>query len=109
MKFNYLFQKYFNCADESEVFQYFQNTLTNSITGWDYFVDWQKVLNKFKQIEIYLNALNYLIGKEDIENEFRYLFIYWRTETPVETGRIATSVKSKFIPGFSNAIFLLRY
>ncbi|MBE9216305.1 type II restriction endonuclease [Plectonema cf. radiosum LEGE 06105] len=73
MKFNYLFPKYFNCADESEVFQYFQDTLTNSITGWDYFVDWTKVLNKFKQVEIYLNALNYLIGKEDIENEFRYL------------------------------------
>lgn len=73
MQFNSLFQKYFNCCDESEVFQYFKDTLTDSITGWDYFVDWQKVLANFRDIEIYLNALNYLVGKEDIENEFRYL------------------------------------
>lgn len=73
MKFNYLFREYLNCSDESEAFQYFQDTLIDSITGWDYFVNWQKVLNKFKEIEIHLNTLNYLIGKEDIENEFRSL------------------------------------
>ncbi len=73
MKFNVLFQQYFNCANESEVFEYFQDTLIDSITGWDYFVNWQKVLNKFREIEIHLNTLNYLIGKEDIENEFRSL------------------------------------
>ncbi|MGD1912523.1 MAG: type II restriction endonuclease [Rivularia sp. (in: cyanobacteria)] len=73
MKFNLLFEKYLNCCDESEVFQYFKDTLTDSITGWDYFVNWQKVLEKFRAIEIHLNTLNYLIGKEDIENEFRIL------------------------------------
>ena len=73
MKFNVLFQQYFNCANESEVFEYFQDTLIDSITGWDYFVNWQKVLNKFREIEIHLNTLNYLIGKQDIENEFRSL------------------------------------
>ncbi|MGB3637827.1 MAG: type II restriction endonuclease, partial [Rivularia sp. (in: cyanobacteria)] len=73
MKFNFLFQQYLNCSNESEVFQYFQDTLIDSITGWDYFVNWQKVLSKFREIEIHLNTLNYLIGKEDIENEFRNL------------------------------------
>ncbi|MEA5598136.1 type II restriction endonuclease [Rivularia sp. UHCC 0363] len=73
MKFNYLFQEYLNCSDESEVFQYFKNTLTDSITGWDYFVNWQKVLNKFREVELHLNTLNYLVGKEDIENQFRNL------------------------------------
>lgn len=73
MKFNCLFQRHLNCSDESEVFQYFQDTLTNSITLWNYFVNWQKVLEKFRAIEIHLNTLNYLIGKEDIENEFRLL------------------------------------
>ena len=50
MKFRFLFQNYFNCANESEVFQYFKDTLTDSITGWDYFVNWQKVLDKFREI-----------------------------------------------------------
>lgn len=73
MKYSFLFKNYFNCSSESEVFQYFQDTLTDSITGWNYFVDWPKVLERFKENEIYLNALNYLVGKEDIEDEFRYL------------------------------------
>lgn len=73
MKYSFLFQKYFNCSSESEVFQYLKDTLTDSITGWHYFVDWPKVLIRFRENEIYLNALNYLVGKEDIENEFRYL------------------------------------
>jgi type II restriction enzyme len=43
-----------------------QNTLTDSITVWNYFVNWEKALNRFKNIEMHLNLLNYLIGKEKI-------------------------------------------
>lgn len=73
MKFYPIFQKYFNCSNETEVFQHFQNTLTDSITVWNYFIDWQKVLKNFNNIEIQLNTLNYLIGKNDIETAFRTL------------------------------------
>lgn len=70
MKFHHIFQDYLNCANENEVFQYFQSTLTDSISVWEYFVDWQKVLKKFKDIEVNLNILNYLVGKDNIEEEF---------------------------------------
>jgi len=60
MIFNSTFQTYFNCSNETEVFQYFQNTLTDSISVWNYFVDWEKVLRKFNDVEINLNILNYL-------------------------------------------------
>jgi len=70
MKFHPIFQRYLNCSNENEVFGYFQNTLTDSITAWDYFVDWQKVLKRFEDVEIQLNTLNYLVGKDDIEREF---------------------------------------
>lgn len=73
MKFNSLFKTYLNCSNEDEVFQYYQSTLTDSITGWNYFVDWQKVLRIFQHVEIHLNTLNYLVGKENIESEFRVL------------------------------------
>ncbi|OYD91038.1 restriction endonuclease [Nostoc sp. 'Peltigera membranacea cyanobiont' 213] len=73
MRFNSIFQTYFNCSNETEVFQYFQNTLTDSISVWNYFVDWEKVLRKFNDVEINLNILNYLVGKNDIENEFGLL------------------------------------
>lgn len=73
MRFNSIFQTYLNCSNETEVFQHFQSTVTDSITGWNYFVDWQKVLIKFNDVEIHLNTLNYLVGKNDIENEFSLL------------------------------------
>lgn len=36
---------------------------------WDYFVNWEKVHKNIKPIEIELNILNVLIGKEDVEKE----------------------------------------
>ncbi len=38
-------------------------------TGWDYFVNWLKVNEGIRKVEIDLNLLNYLVGKEDIEQE----------------------------------------
>ncbi|MGO1469967.1 MAG: DpnII family type II restriction endonuclease [Tissierella sp.] len=49
------------------------NNLKPTIKGWDYFVNWDKVLGNIKSIERSLNTLNYLIGKDDIENEAREL------------------------------------
>lgn len=63
MKLNPIFQHYLNCDNESEIFQYFHNTLTDSMTLWDYFVNWQKVLTNIQDIEIHLNTINYLVGK----------------------------------------------
>lgn len=73
MKFNSYFQNYLGCANATEVFQYLRDTLTDSITLWDYFVNWHKVLENFRKIEISLILLNYLVGKDDIESEFRSL------------------------------------
>ncbi|MGF1486329.1 MAG: type II restriction endonuclease [Prochloraceae cyanobacterium] len=73
MKLNPVFQQYLNCSNEPEIFQYLQDTLTDSITLWDYFVNWDKVLNNYREIEINLNLLNYLVGKENIEEELRLL------------------------------------
>ncbi len=73
MKFNSLFQDYLNCSNSQEVFQHLQETLTDSITIWDYFVNWAKVLSNVRKIEINLNILNYLVGKDDIETEFRII------------------------------------
>lgn len=73
MKYVSIFQKNLNCSDKFEVFQYFKNTLTDSITIWNYFVDWKKVLGNLRKIEVNLKILNYLIGKDNIEEEFSQL------------------------------------
>jgi type II restriction enzyme len=51
-------------------FQTLKNTLQDSIFTWDYFTDFEKVKKNVKKIEKELNLLNYLIGKENIEEEF---------------------------------------
>lgn len=55
-------------------FDNFINTLKNSIKTWDYFVNWEKVYSNKSDLEIALNKLNYLLGKEGLENEFYKLY-----------------------------------
>ena len=73
MKFSSIFKKKIGCDNEKEVFAYLINNLNDSIRYWDYFVNWKKVIGNTKDLEVDLNILNYLIGKENIEKEFGYL------------------------------------
>lgn len=67
------YNKNLNCKNEDEVFEYLIGTLKPSNMLWSYFVNWSKVFDNTKKIEIALNNLNYLIGKQDFDNEFRFL------------------------------------
>ena len=73
MKYSSIFKNGVGCKDEREVFAYLINNLNDSIRYWDYFVNWEKVLGNTRDLEVDLNILNYLIGKNDIEKEFSYL------------------------------------
>lgn len=50
------------------------STLKNSIKTWDYFVNWKKVFSNSSELEIILNKLNYLLGKQDLKAEFIKLY-----------------------------------
>lgn len=69
MKYNPIFKDKLDCTNSEEVFNYLIETLKDTITHWDYFVNWTKVNRCIKEIEIGLNTLNYLIGKDNIEEE----------------------------------------
>ena len=47
-----------------------KETFQESIFTWDYFTNFEKVKVNVKKVEKELNLLNYLIGKENIEDEF---------------------------------------
>jgi hypothetical protein len=49
-------------------------TFKSSIKTWDYFVNWKKVFLNSSDLEITLNKLNYLLGKEELEVEFIKLY-----------------------------------
>lgn len=55
-------------------FNNFISTLKESIKTWDYFVKWDKVFSNSSEIEIILNKLNYLLGKDNLELEFKNLY-----------------------------------
>lgn len=73
MRFHSFYFELIGCKNSEEVFNYFLKTITDSITYWDYFVNWEKVFKNISDIELDLNTLNYLIGKENIEIEFKNL------------------------------------
>lgn len=58
-----------NLNSEDELFKQITTTFKDKITQWDYFVNWQKVLGNIEPIEKELNILNYLIGKDNLEEE----------------------------------------
>ena len=49
-------------------------TFKSSIKTWDYFVNWKKVFANSSDLEITLNKLNYLLGKEELKVEFQKLY-----------------------------------
>ncbi len=55
-------------------FNYLVSTFRSSIKTWDYFVNWHKVFANRAELEITLNKLNYLLGKENLHEEFCRLF-----------------------------------
>lgn len=50
------------------------NSFKSSIKTWDYFVNWKKVFSNKTELEITLNKLNYLLGKDNLREEFNTLY-----------------------------------
>lgn len=73
MKFTPFYREVLKCQSEDQVFDYLTSNLKPSNTLWSYFVNWEKVFENTKKIELSLNVLNYLIGKDDFDKEFKFL------------------------------------
>lgn len=58
-----------NLENEDKLFDQITNSFKEKITQWDYFVNWKKVFGNIEKIDVELNILNSLIGKDDIETE----------------------------------------
>ncbi len=55
-------------------FNHLVSTFKSSIKTWDYFVNWNKVFANSAELEISLNKLNYLLGKDNLRDEFYKLY-----------------------------------
>ncbi len=70
MKYLKAFRERIGCSSPDEVFKYLIDTLKDTITQWDYFVNWARVLGNIQGIEMDLHLLDYLVGKENIDQAF---------------------------------------
>jgi len=63
----------FGLDNEKKVFDYLLNNLKDTIKTYDFFVAWDKILCNISKIEILLNIMNTLIGKQNIKEELKKL------------------------------------
>jgi type II restriction enzyme len=54
-------------------FDHLISTLRPSLKLWEYFVNWDKVFQNTRALEVHLNLWNYLLGKENFDSEFEAL------------------------------------
>lgn len=59
--------------NEEDVFEYLCGTFRPGVADWGYYVNWDKVFANTREIEVTLNTLNYLLGKDNFAAEFKYL------------------------------------
>jgi type II restriction enzyme len=62
-----VFQAKLGLTTSDDVFEFIMATLKPRFGKPDYFVDWKKVVRKTKDIEIALHSLDYILGKDDVE------------------------------------------
>jgi len=72
-----------NIISEESAFEYLIDNLKSSIKSYDYFVAWNKVLKNVKSIEIPLNILNTLIGKDNAETILRDIISSYPEVVPI--------------------------
>lgn len=66
-----------------DAFDYLLSNLKDTIRTYDFFVAWDKVLSNVCQIEVVLNILNVLIGKNDIKVRLKELIKQYPEIVPV--------------------------
>ena len=69
------FHRNLGANDVEQSFDLFVSTIRPSLKLWDFFVNWEKVFVNTRESEIQLNIWNYLIGKENFDQEFDELLI----------------------------------
>ncbi len=85
MKFLEFYKKELGTDNKEEVFDFLIQSLKPSNTLWSYFVNWEKVLDNTKEIEVELNILNSLVGKpeKEFDRNFKELVSKYPQVIPV--------------------------
>lgn len=89
-----------NLSSDDQLFEYITKTFRDKITTLSWFVDWEKVTNNVRDIELSLNIMNYLIGKENFVNDLTLLIL--KNPFIVEAFPILIATREKEIEVLTN-------
>ncbi len=89
---------------ENAALEYIISTPKDTIRTYDFFVAWEKVLGNVSKIEVALNILNTLIGKDDITNKLKELIKQYPEVVPVIPLLIAVRGKTIKIADFGGDV-----
>lgn len=64
-------------------YEYLLSNLKDTIRTYDFFVAWEKVLGNVSKVEVALNILNALIGKDDVSGKLKALIRQYPEIVPV--------------------------
>jgi type II restriction enzyme len=87
---------------DSDIFSYLLANMKDTIRTYDFFVAWEKVITNVNNIDVALNIINSLIGKDNIEERLKKLIIEYPEIVPVIPILIAvrnTSIKIADVNG----------
>ena len=87
---------------QNAAFEHLMSELKDTIRTYDFYVAWDKVLDNVASIEVALNILNTLIGKNNIESKLRELIKSYPEIVPVIPALIAvrgTNIKIATVGG----------
>lgn len=79
---------------ENATFEYLLSNLKDTIRTYDFFVAWKKVFENVWQIEVSLNILNSIIGKDNIKTRLKELIRQYPEIVPVIPFLIAVRGKT---------------
>lgn len=103
MKYLTFYKTALNCNTEDQIFDFLINNLQKSISGWSFFVDWKKIQENIAKIEIELNILNSLLGKDNLEKKFLNTLIeYPKTRNALPILVAVRNQKLKEMPILNN-------
>ena len=65
------FYKKNNLNNNTEVFNYFLETMIPNNRTWDYFLNWDKIVSNAEEYSSELDSLNILCGSNSFDDELR--------------------------------------
>lgn len=97
-----VYGKALDTEDLDEIVEEFIGSIVDTNRGYNFFVDWNKVINNAKKHRVEINILNSLLGSRNLEDDFRNLLKRYPEVTPVIPILIAVrDLRLKVVEDFS--------